>query len=264
MARSTRSSSISAGSDRPPVRAQVLVMAKYPSPGSVKTRLAERIGATAACALHEAFVRDLAARLTALGLPVCWAFWPPAAPFATLVPGQRCIAQLGRDLGERLEGAIRACLESMALPVLAIGADAPHLEPDRLTEAAVALGEGADVVLGPATDGGYYLIGLRAPCPPLFRDIDWGASSVLDTTLARARTAGLRVHLLAATFDVDDLDGLESLRALLARGEVQLPHTAAVLSDPKLRLGSEGEGIMRVPVDKAGVVPRPAKPARHT
>jgi hypothetical protein len=205
----------------------------------VKTRLAAQIGAAAACRLYAAFVGDLGERLTVTGLPVCWAVWPPEAPFAALVPGQRCFAQVGRDLGERLEGALRTCLETTPLSAIAIGVDSPHLEPARLVEAADALAAGADVVLGPATDGGYYLIGLRAPCPALFRGIAWGSSSVLDATLARARAEGLRVHLLAPTFDVDDADGLAALRALLARGAVELPRTAAVLStDPRLRLGS--------------------------
>jgi uncharacterized protein len=208
-------------------------MAKYPRPGSVKTRLAAQIGAAAACRLYAAFVGDLCERLTGTGLPVCWAVWPPDAPFAALVPGQRCFAQVGRDLGERLEGALRACLDATSLPAIAIGVDAPHLEPARLTEAADALAAGADLVLGPAMDGGYYLIGLRAPCPALFRGIAWSSPGVLDATLVRARAAGLRVHLLAPTFDVDDADGLAALRALLARGAVELPRTAAILQRPE-------------------------------
>ena len=125
---------------------------------------------------------------------------------------------------------MQACRDATDVPVITIGADAPHLDPARLTETAEALAGDADVVLGPATDGGYYLIALRAPCPSLFRDIAWGSSGVLDATLARARDSGLRVHLLAPTFDVDDADGLAALRALLARGDAALPRTAAVLA----------------------------------
>src|SRR5262245_62445800 len=108
MARSTRSSSTSRASAPPPA-AQVVVMAKYPSPGLVKTRLSAQIGATTACRLYAAFVGDLAERLTRVALPVCWAVWPPDAPFAELVPaGQRCIAQAGNDLGQRMEAAMQA------------------------------------------------------------------------------------------------------------------------------------------------------------
>ena len=183
-------------------------MAKYPSPGSAKTRLGAQIGFQAACRLSEAFIRDLADRLGGLGLPVTWAFWPPTAAFAELVPGQRCVPQVGGDLGERLEAGMDGCIARLRLPVLAIG---------------------ADVVLGPATDGGYYLIGLRAAQPALFRDIAWGSPSVLEATMERARGAGLRVHLLPTTFDVDDEAGLDELRALLASGTIALPHTAAAL-----------------------------------
>jgi len=211
-------------------------MAKYPSPGSAKTRLGAQIGSRAACRLSEAFIRDLADRLGGLGLPVTWAFWPPAAPFAALVPGQRCVPQAGSDLGERLDAGIAECIATLHLPVLAIGTDAPHIDGASVREGAEALVAGsADVVLGPATDGGYYLIGVRAPQPALFRGIVWGSSSVLEATLARARAAGMRVHLLPTTFDVDDEAGLEELRTLLARGTITLPHTAAALGGVRRR-----------------------------
>lgn len=230
MTRSTPSSPMSSASGPRRGSAHVLVMAKYPSPGSVKTRLAAGIGATAAARLSEAFVRDLAARLSCLDLALTWAFWPPEAPFASLVPGQRCVPQAGRDLGERLEHAVAECFEAAPAPVLAIGTDAPHLDLARVHEAVEALHEGVDVVLGPATDGGYYLIGLRAPHPEVFRGIAWGSSGVLDATLERAHAAGLRTELLAPTFDVDDEESLQALRHLLLRGDVNLPHTRAALA----------------------------------
>jgi rSAM/selenodomain-associated transferase 1 len=204
-------------------------MARYPSPGSVKTRLASQIGAEAAWRLYDAFVRDLADRLQALELPLTWAFWPPDAPFQTLMPGTRCVPQVGGDLGERLEHAVGGCFDVVQAPVIVIGVDSPHLALARVREAAEALGAGVDVVLGPALDGGYYLIGLRAPSAVVFRGIAWGSSSVLDATLARARGAGLRTQLLEPTFDVDDADGLRALREVLDGGEVELPRTRAAL-----------------------------------
>jgi rSAM/selenodomain-associated transferase 1 len=245
-----RSANDSGVRDGPQPSAQVIVMAKYPAVGSVKTRLAAQIGAEAACRLYAAFVGDLADRLAATRLPVCWAVWPPEAPFAALVPGQRCIPQAGRDLGERLDAAIRACAAVSPLPVIAIGVDAPQLDPARLLEAAAVLADAADVVLGPATDGGYYLIGLRMPCAALFEGIDWGSSSVLEATLARAQAAHLRVHLLAETFDVDDTAGLAALRALIDRGLVELPRTAAALAGVTAVAGTG-------PVSPAAGRPRP-------
>src|SRR5205823_6028888 len=158
--RSTTSSPTSrASGPRAPDRseARLVVMAKHPVPGRVKTRLAAALGADAACALYRAFVLDLAER--------------PAA-----------------------------------------------------------LTHGADVVLGPAADGGYYLIGLRGPAPGLFAGIAWGTAGVLEATLARAAAAGLAVHLLSPSFDVDQVADLSRLRALLARDDVSLPRTAGVLA----------------------------------
>jgi uncharacterized protein len=207
-------------------------MTKHPAPGRVKTRLAAALGPERAAALYEAFVLDLAERLAPLGWPVTWAYWPREAPFASILPGARCRAQEGRDLGERMSHAIAVELADGAGSVVVIGADAPHLDTSLLGEAAERLADDADLVLGPADDGGYYLIGLKAPAPALFAGIAWSTSGVLAATLARARVLGLQVHLLAPGFDVDEPADLERLRALLAVGAVRLPRTAGVLGPP--------------------------------
>jgi len=204
-------------------------MAKHPEPGRVKTRLAAAFGAERACALYRAFVLDLAERLRTLPYAVTWAFWPAAAPFADVLPGVRCRPQRGRDLGERLAGAVAAAFAEAPGPVLVIGADAPHVPAESLAEAARALGGTADVVLGPAEDGGYYLIGLREPAD-LFAGIAWSTPSVLAATRGRAERLGLRTHLLPPSFDVDEPADLLRLRALLDRGDAYLPRTAALLA----------------------------------
>jgi len=206
-------------------------MAKHPSPGAVKTRLVPALGADGACALYLAFVLDLAARLRALPYAVTWAFWPADAPFCDLLPGARCVPQRGADLGERMAGAIAHAFSEGPAPVLVIGADAPHLPAEWIAEAATALGENADVALGPVTDGGYYLIGLRRPAGDLFTGIPWSTPDVLAATRARAAALGLRQHLLPASFDVDGPEDLALLAAVLARGEVRLPHTARLLAN---------------------------------
>jgi hypothetical protein len=205
-------------------------MAKHPTPGQVKTRLATAIGPAAAARLYQAFVVDLAARLGGFEYAVTWAHWPPEAPFATLLPGARCIPQRGEDLGSRLEAAFEDLFAEGDGPVLALGVDAPHVGRAALDDGAAALTAGADLVLGPALDGGYFLVGLRAPAAPLFREIAWGTSTVLADTLERARALAMRTHLLAPTFDVDELADLIRLRALVAKGEVDLPATARVLT----------------------------------
>ena len=204
-------------------------MAKYPAPGRVKTRLARTLGPELACRLYHAFVLDLADRLRGLPYSVTWAYAPAEAPFAEIVPGARCRLQEGRNLGERMAGAIAAEFRDGSGPVLVIGADVPHLPASRLAEAAIMLERDADVVLGPAEDGGYYLIGVTAPAPALFEGVSWGTSDVLTATLARAAGAGLRTRLLAPDFDVDEEADLDRLADLLARGDVDLPGTAAIL-----------------------------------
>jgi rSAM/selenodomain-associated transferase 1 len=216
-------------SSRPGADARVVVMARYPEPGRVKTRLAAVVGAARASALHEAFVRDLAARLAAAPYAVCWSYDPPSAPFAALVPGARCRPQGGGDLGARMDAAIAGELGDGASAVIVLGADTPHLPLERLDEAAAALAAGADVVLGPAEDGGYYLIGVRGRRPELFAGVPWGGRTVLATTRARAAALGLRTSLLAPLFDVDEASELARLAALIAGGAVRLPRTGALL-----------------------------------
>ena len=93
-------------------------------------------------------------------------------------------------------------MQSHDLAIL-IGTDCPGLEPRHLRETASALAEGYDAVLGPALDGGYYLVGLRRDLPALFRDIDWGSSRVMQQTRDRLAAAGMRWHELEARRDLD-------------------------------------------------------------
>jgi hypothetical protein len=107
-----------------------------------------------------------------------------------------------------------------------------------LARAARSLRAGKDLVLGPAADGGYYLIGLGRPLPSLFAEIPWGTGDVLAATRTRARALGLRTHLLPPSFDVDEVDDLRRLRAAIVSGEADLPRTAAILADRARASGS--------------------------
>ncbi len=209
---------------------RVVVMAKHPVPGRVKTRLARAFGDAVACQLYRAFIGDLAARLAAWHRDVTWAVWPADAAFENVVPGARCIPQEGATLGERMSNASARLFAERASPVIVIGVDAPHAPLDAIADAGRALATGADVALGPATDGGYWLIGLATPRPGLFEGIAWSTPTVLGETLERAVSAGLCVHQVAATFDVDEPADVAELRALLAAGTVDLPRTAAILA----------------------------------
>ena len=203
-------------------------MAKYPEAGRVKTRLAAVLGDLRACALYRAFILDLADRLARLPYEVIWAYDPAPAPFAALLPRARCVPQVEGDLGARMAHAIATAFAEHSGPVMVLGADVPHVDEACLEEAA-AVGAG-HVVLGPAEDGGYYLIGLARPAPELFVDVPWGGDRVLEATRGHAHRLGLRTQLLPSTFDIDEAGDVPRLRALLEAGTVVLPRAAAVLA----------------------------------
>ena len=155
----------------------LIVMARYPEPGRVKTRLAASIGDAAAAALYRAFLDDLRARLAWHRSWVFhWAFEPVGSPFrAELAAETAAFAQVEGDLGARMHGAMTRGLRGGALRVVLIGSDVPHVPLSTLEEAFRRLSAGADLVVGPAEDGGYYMIGSRS-VPPVFEDIRWGGS----------------------------------------------------------------------------------------
>jgi rSAM/selenodomain-associated transferase 1 len=210
----------------------LVVMARYPAVGEVKTRLGRSIGAARACALYRAFLDDIEARFAGQRRALVWAFYPPDRDFAATVgPGGRCLPQEGRDLGERLHNCFRRLCGEGFERVLIIGGDAPHVRDEWLDEAEARLDD-TDVVLGPSADGGYYLIAMRRPLD-VFSGIEMSTERVLAETLDKAKAAGLRVHLLPRSFDVDEEGDLVRLQELLrADGCASwLPATAAVLRD---------------------------------
>ena len=208
----------------------VVVLAKYPTAGRVKTRLAAHVGDEAAADLYQAFVRDLARRLRTLGCRVWWAATPACSRFAALVRSRRCFPQRGRDLGARMDHATRVVAARTGGPVVVLGADAPHIGLRALGAAARTLARGADVVLGPAADGGYWLIGLRRPCRALFDNVAWSTPGVATATRRRIRTLGLRCTEVATGWDVDDSRDLARLARVVRRRPAEFPHTRAALA----------------------------------
>ncbi|HKZ08245.1 MAG TPA: TIGR04282 family arsenosugar biosynthesis glycosyltransferase [Methylomirabilota bacterium] len=199
-------------------------MLRVPGAEPVKTRLHVPLGAGAATLLYRCLVLDaleMAAQVP--GVTAVAAFSPPGAgrAMAALAPaGMRCLAQRGDDLGARMGNLVDDLLAGGHAAALVTGSDLPALPAAYLREAARALMAGeADVVLGPAEDGGYYLIGLRRRAPELFRGIAWSTAEVLDATRARADALGLRVRLLPPWADLDMPADLVRLRRLLADGE---------------------------------------------
>lgn len=211
-------------------RGIVVLLTKPAVPGRVKTRLIGELTPEEAARLHAAFVDDLLSRLDggSFDLRIAWALETRELPPRSDIPG---IRQSGRDLGERLFDALSWASRETSL-VAAIGSDHPELSRADLERAFAELeARRADVVIGPALDGGYYLLALRATSldPKIFRDIPWSTSVVLERTLERCRGLGLRVHLLEAAADVDTPGDLERLGSQLGSGLVKSPQTAALL-----------------------------------
>lgn len=188
----------------------LLVFVKYPEPGKVKTRLASTIGTELAAQLYREFIRAtflLAQQIEAAARFVTFTPAEKEQDFREHFPGPfQWFAQIdSADLGVRIHHAIRRVQQAGCSHVLTLGTDSPSLPADYLEQAVSAL-ENYDLVLGPAADGGYYLIGLKSvPPPELFTGIDWSTERVLHQTLKRAEQLQMSVHLLPSWYDVDDL-----------------------------------------------------------
>jgi rSAM/selenodomain-associated transferase 1 len=206
----------------------LVVMAKYPTPGTVKTRLARDIGAEAAAALCRAFLGDLA-RLASGPWQLVWAVTPADADLCDCVgAGQRQMPQVGDDLAPRMLNCFAELFRQGARRVVMIGADMPHLGESRIAAAFAALDD-CDAVFVPTRDGGYGLIGLLSP-HDLFSAIPMGNAQVFARTRARMAELGLRWREFPTSFDIDDIDDVDELRRLIAVGSVDLPRTAAILN----------------------------------
>jgi rSAM/selenodomain-associated transferase 1 len=189
-------------------RGVLVVFAKAPRPGLVKTRMTPPLSPEQAAELYACMLDDVlraSARFCAELDLDAWVAVHPAeacAEIAARAPaGFRAVAQRGAGLGPRMEWAVREAAAAGASPILLRGSDSPALGRE-LLEAALAALARADLVLSPDRDGGYQLVGLRAPAPGLFAH-PMSTSRVLEDTLARARARRLRAQLLEAGFDLD-------------------------------------------------------------
>jgi rSAM/selenodomain-associated transferase 1 len=213
----------------------VYIVAKAPRPGAAKTRLGAALGPAPAAVLALAFLRDTITTVRIAGLEpriICRDTVETAA-LQQLLRGTDCTvtSQEGEGLGAALESAFRQGLTGASDAVAVLGADSPTLPPPYLRAAFAHLDRGADVVLGPARDGGYYLLAARAVHPALFRAMPWSTSIVAQETLQRCGRAHLRVSLLPTWYDVDDAASLRQLCADLARSAPEVAaHTRAALA----------------------------------
>jgi len=204
------------------------LVARYPRLGAVKTRLAAALGSQPVYALYCAFLRDLAERLADSPWTLHWLYTPEDAPFrAWLGTDQAASPQHGVTFNDRLLNGFRRLNGSHA-KVIIMSTDSPHIPLDWIAEGFARLDQ-HDVVLGPCTDGGYYLVGMRE-AHDIFTGIRMSTSTVLAETQALAVQRGLRTALLPETFDVDNLDGLAELASWLGDSAEGLPRTRALLT----------------------------------
>jgi rSAM/selenodomain-associated transferase 1 len=217
---------------------------KQPVPGRVKTRLAADLGAERAAELYAAFVTDLADRYRTTADRRILGFTPNNTParehFDHLAQTDFTLwPQPDVSLGERMQAFFASQFDAGAERVVLIGSDSPSLPVAIVEDAFEQLAE-ADVVLGPATDGGYYLIGQRRlvgqsqASRPIFDDIDWSESRVLMQTVERVAGCNASLSLLTPWYDIDTQDDLALLRGHLAAIKqagmpLGLPHVTRAL-----------------------------------
>lgn len=200
------------------------IMCKAPRLGRAKSRLAAAVGKEAAAELSACFLRDVAAAIEAVAERIpCrgYGVYAPAGSEAELrhllPPSFGLLLQVDADFGNVLHGAMRDLLAAGHDCVALVNGDSPTLPPRLLAHAIDALRRPGDrLVLGPASDGGYYLIGLKHPHQRLFEDIPWGTETVARLTFERAAQIGLEAVALPEWYDVDDAETLAWLRAELA------------------------------------------------
>jgi rSAM/selenodomain-associated transferase 1 len=204
------------GEGRDGLREAVVLMAKAPVPGGVKTRLCPPLDPRGAARLYGCMLGDTAAELSAVSRVRRYLFLDspePAdflrrAPFSAFEP----FPQRGKDLGERMRDAAATAFRLGATRVVIVGADCPSLSAGTVRSAFRELSSGASVVFGPSADGGYYLIGLSSPDERLFRGFRWGTAEVLRDAAARCRILSAPFSFLPAGRDVDTGEDLLALR----------------------------------------------------
>jgi rSAM/selenodomain-associated transferase 1 len=200
--------------------AAIGIVCKAPQAGLSKTRLAKAVGAVAASELSACFLRDVAAAIEAVPEVLGRRGYSVYAPAGTesimrqLLPASfGLLLQAGDDLGHVQIGATRALLDAGHDCMLLVNGDSPTLPPCFLTQAIETLRAPGDrMVLGPASDGGYYLIGLKQSHKELFTGIAWGTETVARATCERAAEIGLATTLLPEWYDVDDIETLRWLQ----------------------------------------------------
>lgn len=210
------------GNQAPPQDSLLVVMAKTPRAGEVKTRLIPPLTPEDAAAFHRACLIDTLEKVKSLsGVVPALAYTPDdtEAEFLELWPGELLrFPQSGRSLGERMLNCLRRGFAEGFRFVAVHGTDIPHAPAQELLRGFEELRtDRADLVLGPTLDGGYYYLAVSADHTELFRDIRWGTREVYEKTLKRADNIGLRIGVIAPVRDLDTPEDLDSVHMELIR-----------------------------------------------
>ena len=221
-----------------------VVFAKEPVAGRVKTRLSPAVPAADAVRLYTAFVEDVCATMAGVALGgdrrvlAAPGGAGPVLERIAKVHGFEMAEQIGDDLGARMAHSLGMELSRGSRAVVLVGSDSPTLPAEAVREGVrrlhVTLPGASSAVIGPAGDGGYWLIGAAGSVPDLFAGIPWSTRGVLSATLSRATQSGIDLALLPFWYDVDEIDDLKLLASHLrwatAQGRTVAPRTAAMLA----------------------------------
>jgi rSAM/selenodomain-associated transferase 1 len=221
----------------------LLFFVKNPKQGIVKSRLARAVGDTVARDLYKNFVRDMLSTLDKRAFPLYCCFYPEDALHDIkefIGEDYQYLAQRGDDLGGRMEHCFHQAFSTDFNRVALIGSDSPDLPAEIIGEAFTSL-EKVDSVIGPAFDGGYFLIGFTKGgfAPEVFSNMEWGTDTVLQKTLDMLKRHQRRVHLLPRWGDIDTL---EDLKQFFERNEATsiCPRTMAYLKDNDILSTEDG------------------------
>jgi rSAM/selenodomain-associated transferase 1 len=196
-----------------PALSSTVVFAKIPAPGTVKTRIAATHGQATALSIYKRLLRHTALALAPVSHHVAFAgAKSPAGLRRIFRSAESFFAQTGRGLGTRLKNAFTHLAGAGIEHICAVGCDCPDLLSGDIHRALGLLNQGCDVVIGPAEDGGYYLISCRAPCVDIFDVEGWSSPRLLENTIAVCKRRGYRYALLHLKYDIDTMADVERWR----------------------------------------------------
>jgi rSAM/selenodomain-associated transferase 1 len=225
----------------------IILFARSPEPGKVKTRLARAIGDGRATALYLAMVADTASAARKTGARLLWWIDGEVGGLAGIIGKDTVKRQPSGDLGARLAAAFRDAFSSGFGPVTAAGTDCPSLGGSHLAALLEKSGE-FDAAFIPSPDGGYCAVGLKSYFPEVFREIPWSTSRTLEVSLKRIADAGKSCRLMDPLEDIDEFESLLGFyKSLQGKNRPDAPETGKVLASPEFAFLSSASPEKLIP-----------------